>query len=686
MKSHFTAAELAAFKLPGLPTSPQGLNAKAKRDGWSGRKRGDSSQAWEYALSALPAAAQKAIAAKALAKGAPQQLQLALPEVGDLKGYQRTTMDARAALLAEIDRLVLTGMSSGKAVDALVEMARERSLAPELQRLVPLANARANATRTLTRATVYNWLKDRREAGGKVTALATASVPQAPIPAWAPTFMRLYGRPTKPGIPEVLETWPEGEEKPSYDQCRRFLKRLDAISRNMGRMGAKAIKQIKAYIARDVSELWPGAVFIGDGHTYKQEVAHPIHGRPFRPEITAILDVYTRKWVGWSAALAENTWSVADALRHAVTNSTCCAILYYDNGSGANNATWDDDVTGLAARLSITKLNSAPWSSQARGVVERFNSSVLHKAARQRPTYVGERMDEDARRHAFKVTRAEIKATGTSRLLTSWADFIADIDAAMVAYNARPHSSLAKIVDPATGRRRHMTPGEAWDQAVAEGWTPDPISAEEARSLFRPAVRRKVARGLIQWIGNEYFAPELEALHGEEVMVAYDLHDATSVSISLLDGRYVCEAKWGGNKRAYVPVAFAQRAEEQRVAGKLARLEEHRQVALAELHPTPAIDHQPAEIFTPAQLQAAEAEYARLEARSAEPVPCAVATPGERPVFGDDASWARWVLANPEAALDEDRRELRRKLRDRNFRMLLEMQGLDVGALSALAA
>ncbi|MBI3445596.1 MAG: Mu transposase C-terminal domain-containing protein, partial [Magnetospirillum sp.] len=374
-------------------------------------------------------------------------------------------------------------------------------------------------------------------------------------------------------------------------------------------------------------------------------------------------------------------------LRHAVTSATQGDIIYYDNGGGINNATWEDEVTGLAARLGITKLNSAPWSSQARGVVERFHSSVLHKAARQRPTYVGQRMDQDARRTAFKVTRAEIKATGTSRLLTSWADFIADIDAAMEAYNGRPHSFHPKIVDPTTGKRRHMTPSEVWDQAINDGWTPDPLPAEEARTLFRPAVRRKVNRALINWIGNEYFAPELEYLHGEEVMVAYDIHDAGSVSVSLLDGRYVCEAIWGGHKRAYLPVSFAQRAKEQRVAGKIQRLENHRQVALAELNPTPAIEPQPAEIFSPEILRAAEEAYARMEPPQAAPAPAAIAAPGRRPaVFVDDASWARWVMENPDQALDQDRAELRRKLRDRNFKDLLEMQGLDVGALSALAA
>ncbi|MBI3446789.1 MAG: hypothetical protein HY055_15850, partial [Magnetospirillum sp.] len=298
-----TAAELAAMRLPGLPASPQGVNAKAKRDGWTAQRRDGSAQAWEYPISALPPAARKAISAKALAHAKPQQLALDLPAISDLKHYQRGPMEARAALLAEIDRQMLMGHTLTDAITTMVSMAAQGTLSPELQRLVPIANARSGEGRALSVRTLKRWRSDREKGGGNPVALATAAVPESPLQPWAPTFMRLYGRPTKPGIPEVLEDWPKGEAKPSEHQCRRFLRKLDAISRNMGRMGARALKSIKAYVARDVSELWPGAVFIGDGHTYKQEVAHPIHGQPFRPEVTVMLDVFTRKWVGWSAAL-----------------------------------------------------------------------------------------------------------------------------------------------------------------------------------------------------------------------------------------------------------------------------------------------------------------------------------------------------------------------------------------------
>ena len=677
-----------------LAISKSQAERKASSDSWvfmeeavrGGRRR-------LYPLATLPEGVRNALAKKSLATAratTPARIATELLTISDLKTFQRDPMEARAALLAEIDRLVMTGIGRSKAVAMLIAMAARGELSPELQSLTPIANARANGSRSLSRATIYNWLKARDDAGGNMVALAPIAPPESPEPWWFRPFTKLYCIPTGPSMAEVLEhpEWPEAVAKPSYDQVRRFMKSVSLLTKSRGRVGPRAMKAMMGYKLRDASEMWPGCVFIGDGHTDKKLVAHPDSGRPFRAEITAILDVYSRKWVGWSVALAENTWAVADALRHAVTTAACCDIFYYDNGSGAKNKTWDDDCTGMAARLSITKLHSAPWSSQARGIIERFHSSVLHKLARRSITYVGARMDKEARQIIDKKIAAEIKENGSSEILPSWAEFIAELAAEQVRYNDRPHDSLDKIIDPVTGKRRHMTPNEVWDKGLEQGLTGEPISTEEARTLFRPAVRRKVTRELVSVFSNQYHARELDELHGQEVMVAYDIHDANHVEISRLDGRWLCTGKWDGHKTNYMPVPVIQQARETRLAGQLARNDDRRQNILDTAGPTLTIEHQPTipMSLTPDQIEAAEAYAARLEAKTA-PVAAAEVNPsGQRPNFGDDVSLVRWLLDHPDMITEADRLELRRKAQNRTFRMLLEMQGLDVGALSALAA
>ena len=595
-----------------LEASERQIERRAAREGWSfdlaARPSGHKYR--DFIAEHLPPPIQRA-----LGIAAPKLP--AVVDTADLKDHQRRRLDARLAILHYLDDLALQGGTFAKAAGIFLAQQAADVLPPDIARLLPIANARPRGgAARISRATLFLWSAVAKKGPA---ALATKAAAEPPVPAWSAPLMQLYGRPSKPNLSECLDAWPSDEPKPSYDQARRFLKRLDAVTRNAGRLGPRALKSLKAYIIRDVSNLWPGAVFVGDGHAFKAEVAHPIHGRPFRPEITAIIDVFTRRWVGWSAALAENTWSVADALRHAVTTSTCCDIFYYDNGAGAKNATWDADVTGMIARLGITKLHSAPWSSQARGVVERFHSTVLHRVARALPTYTGQRMDKEARQAAFKLTRREIASQRPSKLLMPWTAFLDLIENARQAYNARPHSSLSRLVDPVSGRRRHASPDEAWAAAVTAGWTAEPITAAEARELFRPAVTRIVNRGTVALSNNVYFHAALEPLHGEEVTVAFDIHDAQLVQVRARDGRFVCDAEWNANARDYVPVAFAERARQQRIEGRLRRLDVHRDEAIAE--GAPNLKLQAFRAPEPAQLTPTQrARQAEIEAELAAPL------------------------------------------------------------------
>jgi len=543
-----------------------------------------------YAVANLPPDIRDAVARHSLsvATPAPRLAPLKPEDASQLKDSQRRTLEARAAILAEIDSLMVMGTSQGKAVQMVVEMAQEGTLRPEVQTIVPMANARAGQGRSLTRATLYNWLKAR--AAGSSTALAPALPQEHGIPEWASALMDLYGRPQKPALTDALKALKAQGYAPSYDQARRFLGKLSAITRNSGRMGPRTLKAMRAYTVRSVEGLWPTAIYCADGHTFKAEVAHPIHGRPFRPEITTVIDVYTRKITGWSVNLAENTWSVADAARHAFETHGLCDVWYYDNGPGANNRTWDEAMVGLIARLGIIKQNSLPYSSQARGVIERINRSVWHRAAKLLPTYVGADMDDEARQRAFKITRRDIKAFGASRVLLPWADFLTLCEMAVAQHNSEPHSTLKKVTDADTLKKRHQSPAEAWAEAEATGWQADRLDEAEARDLFRPHVLRKTRRALVSLWGNDYYHPALEEFHGEEVMVAYDIHDAERVWVRDGEGRLICEASWNGHQTAFMPVSKVMADHEKRIAGRHKRLDAHRAEVEAERGPA-ALDY-----------------------------------------------------------------------------------------------
>lgn len=693
MKDWLTAPEIAQLGLPSIPQTEQGVRARATRENWKRIANNGQGGGWSFHVSSLPSKAQDELLRRNLI--APQTLPSTETDsrsqkTAVLASWQREAMEARAAILAELDRLVKhQGFTQARAIKMLIELARTGELTPNLLAQISAANARGGKSgkRTLAQSTIFNWLKARREGGVPALAPEPSSPKRDLVPAWAPAFIDLRARPSQPSLASVYEDLPhhlpEGVPMPSYDQLRRFLKKLCPVTRNMGRMGPRELKSLKAYVKRDVSELWPTAVYVADGHTFDAEVQHPIHGRPFRPEITTIIDVYTRRATGWSAGLSENTFGVLDAARNAFERSGLCDIWYVDRGAGFNNAAWDDELTGFLSRFEITKHNSLPYNSQARGVIERLHQTIWVRGAKNLPTYIGADMDREAKHKAFKITRKEIRDTGTSRLLMAWEDFIAWCQAQVDAYNDRPHSSLPKIRDPETGRKRHMSPNERWLESLESGWEPDRLTPQESEDIYRPYQRRKADRGMVRIFGNSYFHADLEAFHGEQVLVGYDIHDGSQVWVRDTDQRLICIAEFEGNKASFFPVSAAKAAHDRRVKGKLRRVDAQRDEVLAERDGANLIEHQPEQHFDPSEIAAAREKVELLIAPKAEPQP--VINAAGRPIFTSDLDFARWCHANPSEVTTNDKALLRELVRKGAFRMQLDCAGLSVADLENIA-
>lgn len=701
-----TTTEWAAERLPGLPASRRGFQIRVDREGWERRYRQGRGGGWEYPLSALPNEARAAYLLRsapapvpAKGNGVPKKASgnavTITTTAAEARAWQLAVRDARLAVLAEIDRLMtLAGSTQRQAILVLVEDARSGKLREDLMARVPVANARAGADgkRTLSRSTLYEWLK-AREAGGS-DALLPAAPPAAEEPAWAPFFLKVWRDHRNPAISDVLKKLPpilpDGMAPPSYDQARHFLRSLPPQERERGRKGPRAIMALRQFKRRDTSQLEPTSVYTSDGKLYPAKVMNPLSGLPFKPEVTAVLDVATRRAVGWSAALSENANGVSEAFRRAVMTGGVPAIWYTDNGPGFDNVRIDDPLTGHLARLGTVNMDSLPDRSQSRGIIERFQQTWT-RAARQLPSYLGKDMDPEAYKLIDKRIERDVKQSGASRLVMPWADFLAWCDDTIADYNATPHRALPKTDDPITGRRRHMSPDEAWQSWVDRGWRPVTVDEAEADDLFRPYEVRTTNRAEVQLIGNIYFHPALEPYHGRRVAVGYDIHQAERVWVREVDeaagqlGRLICVAEWMGHLTRYVPLTAEQLGKEQRVKAAGKRLEDKRAMQLAELDGPRLLTHEPAVEPVPLtveQEQMAAEAYARL---APEPVPTQLATTPTadgRPRFANDGQMARWVIDNPDKAKKGDAEYLRDCLKVGAFRMLLEdMEGVQPEAL-----
>ncbi len=550
-----------------------------------------------------------AMPAPRLEEALPERLEQLPRSPADLKGWQRDTLTARLTILNRIDAAETCGEAG--ALERIAAEAKRGALEPDLRQAVARAGARGGS---VSARTLKRWRELRRKGGD----MALAPLPPAPkaAPPWAAAFLRHYALPSKPSAAwayeRMREEAPDGLRLPTLRTVERWVSSLGAVARNRGRMGPRELKTLRAHVVRDVADLEPTDVYIADGHTLDMEVEHPFTGRPFRPEATAVLDVKTRRCVGWSFDLAEASWAVADALRMAFETGGVPAIFYSDNGPGYVSKHLTGEAVGVLERAGVTVKRAIAYNSQARGVIERFNRTGWVRPVRAMPGFVGADMDREARQAVYKLSRAATEGNGGSPLM-SWPQTLDWARETIAAYNARPHSFLPKIRDPQTGRKRHMSPDEMWAQHVADGFRPDVLDPATAEDLFRPYEIRKVRRGTVKIGNGVYFHRELELgdWHQRDVMVGYDIRDASRVWVRDMEQRLICIAELDANKVAYMPLPAIEKARERRAQGRARRIEVKRDEIEAERR-GPAIEYQPEETFAAPMSDAVRARLARV--------------------------------------------------------------------------
>lgn len=707
--SFLSAQEIAdtvvRLKLKVMPQTKKGVIDFIKREGWMDlptnlcRKRTGRGGGFEYHISLLPDAVQQALHAEATREvvlanqEAKKTQEIARREklsTANLSARQRDVLNARSAILSAIEmHQIANGLSQRQAIQSALVDPDTVGIS---DRLLTVANDRkqnGGDVAKISLRTIQRWFEARESVGlGALAPLPTKE--KQDVPSWFWQFLRFYAQPTKPCLTDALENYckalPSHVMPPNYDQVRRLMARLGNVEKHRGREGSLTLKSRMAFTMRSTADLLPGCVYTADGKTFDAEIAHPIHGQPFRPEITSIVDVATRRCVGFSFGLAENTIGVVDALRYACEQNGIPAIFYVDRGPGFKNDVLDNQLTGVTERLGITKLHSLPQNSQARGIIERFNGSVWNPLSKEFDTYIGADMDRQARQKSFKTTRKDIKQFGASSRLPSWQDFLTACVNAVAAYNAKPHSSLP-------GK---MSPDQYWEYHVSTGFEIVSVLEHEKNDLFRPYVKRRTRRAMIEWLTNSYFHLALEEFHGEDVLVGYDIHDASKIWVREIErrdgeelmGRLICVAVFAGNEERYIPLTMERSAIEKRAASRARRLNDHLAEVEAELSPARYLEataQQPMQMIdvTPEPISAGPT----LIVSNGQEISQSPAVASEQPRkrgFASDEELAAWALDHPDQVTSTHVRVLRSALQRPGSIELLRLSGIDLDALRTL--
>ncbi|MGK5712858.1 Mu transposase C-terminal domain-containing protein, partial [Proteus mirabilis] len=528
-------------------------------------------------------------------------------EVSSLTEDQKRIADARATLALEVLSLVHAGDTRIGAVTRLSEQSRKGVLPLSLQQAADNANARKGKTRRgVSIRSLQAWvtLYQSTNNGDERLALLAPGHHKETRPeqvSWLPMFLSHHRNVNGPSLMAAYRMFTEEWQQhyadqptmldvmPSYYAVRRVMDKLPKRERARGRVTGSAARALETYQKRDWSQMPVNGCWISDGKSMNMKVAHPIHGRPFTPELTLVLDGRTRFLVGWSLDLSENVIAVASAYRHGMKYHGKPLFTYSDNGGGEKNKTLDADITGIFPRLGIKHMTGIPGNPQARGIIERLNAVIPRRVAQKFQTYNGLGADREHVRITSRRIEAAVNAIDNNKVLNpiqksalaklpSWQQLMDAIEEEVHRYNyEHEHSELPKR------HGRHLTPA-AYRQEVlaAEGDEIEYLTDIELREMFMPEVVRKAQRGWIEFNNNEYFAEDLILVDGEDVRVAYDIHDAKEVIIRKLDGTYVCTAIWNGNKVTAIPKTQMDKAIEARRKRRLSRVEDKRREIEAE--------------------------------------------------------------------------------------------------------
>lgn len=529
-------------------------------------------------------------------RGSPQLME---ERLNALTENQRQVADARAALVREVFLLEDQGnIGRLKAINYVVSKARSGELPPLLQAAAVTANAKRGSGRTISRDPLYQWVlkySQAQNAAERLLLLAPGKREEMKVEeiSWLADFLAQYrqsnGRPMTEAYEDFVAEWNRrhAEEPymlqivPSYDAIRRVMKKLPEVTKQKGRVTGSEYRQLEGFTRRDWLQMPVNYVWIGDGHGMKLKCAHPIHGRPFSPEVTFVIDGATRFVVGWSMDLAENVFAVAGAIQHGIRNHGKPFIYYSDNGSGETADVLDKEVVGILPRLGVNHPTGIAGNPQGRGIIERLNRTLPMRIARKYRTYFGKGADRETLRKLNRDLRSAFntlqqgknlnaKQRAAMRDLPSWSELCEAVREGVEWYNNRPHSEL-----PMKANGKHFSPAEYRKKRLAEEDTEiEWLSDVELRDMFRPMVEKPVRRCEIHWLNNIYYAPELRDEHGRKVLISYDIHDASKITVRRLDGSFICEAVWNGNKRAAFPVTAEYHKHQQRIKGMRKRAEE----------------------------------------------------------------------------------------------------------------
>lgn len=541
----FTAGELAALRLPGLPTTTRGVLNVAQREGWTDRNdeihgrlarpRKGRGGGVEFHLTLLPEPARKRLmSAGAEARERLDRDSMWLRWERLPQGFKDTAR-RRLEVVERIETLVRHGLRKSAAVEEVVaDAARE---------------ARAAGQEPPFRlSAVYDWLRlidgvaleDRAAylAPAYAGRTATAEIPGEAWELYKADYLRL-SKPTHAACYRNLEriAATKGWTLPSPKTLQR---RLDAEVptdlQTLLRQGQDAFDHAFPHLERDRSGLLPMQIGNLDGHTWDVRVEWP-DGTVGRPLSLAVQDIASGKVLAIRFDMTLNHHLVRLALGDTFRDHGLFDTIIMDNGrenaaraiaGGQARNRWgktpEEEPDGLLKLLGVKAVFATPYWGQAKPIERAFRDFAhdIAKRAEFEGAYTGHNpVSKPANYGARAVPIAEFEA--------------------LVRREVAHHNAQL-------GRRGAGMNGRSFDQVFAEGIArraPRRVTPEQLRLclLASKPVSMDPRDHAVRVEGHRYWSPELAGIKPQKVIVRFDPEAMDRPAyVYALDGRLLAEA------------------------------------------------------------------------------------------------------------------------------------------------
>lgn len=532
-REYLSARDLAALRLPGLPTDYGSIIARATREAWPHRKRAGRGGGREYHVASLPTAVRAALATREAQRAAGV---VALPTATTPDSERIRAAGPKAQ--ARLDRALFAlnyfescldhGMTRGAAIDATCAACAPRVSAGTVERWLRVTRGRPR--------TEWLGLLLPRWTPGRDAAFTTGE--EAFYEAWRARLVDMPTQSHQEAHRRVAEALGPGADVPSLARVARRWKSEPAVARHLAVRGVDVFRrQLTPHPKRTLETVRAYEILNVDGFDLPWVTRLP-DGTQKRLTLIAFQDVKTRALVQARLDLHETANAVVQCLAEMVLRLGKPTEIRSDNGHAfsADRVAGGEpgrrrfgaatrSLVGIVPRLHMKWGWAIPKNAGAKPVERAFGTLNTYFEADPRlaGAFLGRTIR--LRPHTYAGRVVELEATK------------AIVRDALDAYNTRD------------GRRGGEAAGRSYladfveQYAVRQAAGEIPSATADERELFwvehLPVVVRKNCTIVVR--GATYYATALLDLMGEKVVarVAPDELATPTVRVERLDGRVV---------------------------------------------------------------------------------------------------------------------------------------------------